>query len=202
MNCYICKKLFLKTHPTNDFEKIQTGDIVVFEKIFREYYQYLCRQAYFILKDSDEAEEIVQETFVKIWNKREDISINTSIKNYLIQTIKNQCLNQIKHEQVRRNYAQDFVQTNNSSHEDQRFLADELQANIERAIDRLPTERKKIFLMSRKEGLKYQEIAQKLNISIKTVENQMGKALKHLREELKEYLSVSIIIFLEMLKNL
>ncbi len=192
----------MKTTPTTDFEKIQSGDIATFEGVFRKYYEYLCFQAYKILRDKDEAEEVVQETFVKIWNRREELSINTSIKNYLFQSIKNTCYNQIKHEEVKRNYQADYLQSNQESFDQDPAIAKELEQNIQKAIDSLPKERRKIFLLSRYRGLKYQEIADELNISVKTVENQMGKALKYLREELKEYLSISILLFVEFLKNL
>ncbi len=191
----------MKANLTTEFDKIKTGDISAFEKVFKEYYEYLCIQAFTILKDKSEAEEIVQDTFVKIWNKREDISINTSLKSYLIQSIKNTCFNQIKHEQVKRNYQAEYLHTTKDGDTQDPVITGELEQNIQKAIDQLPKERKKIFLMSRHRGLKYQEIADELNISVKTVENQMGKALKYLREELKEYLSISILIFLELLKN-
>ncbi len=192
----------MKVLTTHSFEKIQAGDISEFEKLFRDYYEYLCRQANSILKDPDEAEEIVQETFVKIWNKRQDIEIKTSVKNYLIQSIKNQCFNHIKHAQIKRNHSEEVLKESRVFEEDDSLVADELSEKIERAINKLPEERKKIFIMSRHEGLKYKEIADQLGISIKTVENQMGKALKTLREELTEYLSIAIMIFLDYLNKL
>jgi RNA polymerase sigma-70 factor, ECF subfamily len=192
----------LKLQPTSDFEKIQSGDIATFEKVFREYYEYLCFQAYKILRDRDEAEEIVQDTFVKIWNKRHDIQINLSLKGYLAQTIRNGCYNQIKYNQVRREYASMAQKEMAIAEHGELLVPDELAEKINRAIDNLPAERKKIFLMSRHDGLKYQEIADALGISVKTVESQMGKALKYLREDLKEYLVIAFLLFFEMLKDL
>lgn len=192
----------MKVLPTNDFEKIQSGDISAYEKIFKDYYSFLCRQAFKILNDADEAEEIVQEIFVRIWNKRQEISINSSLKNYLIQSVKNRCFNHIKHHAVRREYSNEYSKEQNFIDDANPLITSELDKKIEKAINRLPVERKKIFLMSRQEGLKYKEIADALGISIKTVENQMGKALKHLREELVEYLTIAIILFIETLNNL
>ena len=191
----------MKATPTTDFDKIQSGDIATFEMVFRQHYQYLCIQAFNILKDADEAEEIVQDTFVKIWNKREELSITISMKNYLIQSIKNTCFNQIKHEQVKRSYQADFIKSNQEGEHHDQVQVDELEKQIQSAINNLPEERKKVFLLSRKQGLKYQEIARELNISVKTVENQMGKALKFMREELKDYLSIYILALIELLNN-
>lgn len=192
----------MKLLPSTDFEKIQLGDIATFEKVFRENYEYLCYQAYKILRDKDEAEEIVQEAFIKIWNKRNEIQINVSLKSYLAQSIRNGCFNQIKHLKVRQEYAEMAQREMAFSEHGESMIPDELAEKINKAIDSLPAERKKVFLMSRHDGLKYQEIADALHISVKTVENQMGKALKTLREDLKEYLVIAFLLFFEALKDL
>ena len=141
-------------------------------------------------------------TFFKICNKRHDIKIKRSIKSYLAQTIRNGCYNQIKYNQVRREYASMAQKEMAVAEHGESLVPDELAEKINRAIENLPVERKKIFLMSRHDGLKYQEIADTLGISVKTVENQMGKALKYLREDLKEYLGIAFLLFFEMLKDL
>jgi len=179
-------------------EDIKFGDVKAFENVFHEYYGVLCSHAYKLLLDGDDAEEMVQNVFVKLWNKKDHVTITSSIKSYLYQAVKNECLNFIKHKQVIRNHATDYLHVNPEPTSDT-VVVEELRRKIEDSMSNLPPERKRIFLMNRNEGLKYREIAEKLNISIKTVENQMGKALKYLRLELSEYMSISFLIGLKWL---
>jgi RNA polymerase sigma-70 factor (ECF subfamily) len=170
------------------FLKLKTGDERAFQVLFRKYYSPMCRFARQILNDSELAEETVQDVFVKIWEKRETLNIETSIKHYFFRSVRNHCLNQIQHEKIKKQYAGKILQ---SSHQDidpgQYFLEVDLIRRIEKSIDSLPPKRQEIFRLSRGQGLKYTEIAGKLNISVKTVEAQMGLALKHLRTELKDF---------------
>lgn len=176
-----------------ELEDIKYGDVQAFERAFHSYYRPLCAHAYGILHNATDAEEIVQNVFVKFWNKKDHITIATSFKSYLYQSVKNECLNLIKHQRVVQDHVQTTLQNSNEGIEDH-LDARELQERIDAAINELPPERRKIFLLNRSEGLKYREIAEKLTISVKTVENQMGKALKFLRSALSEYLSLGLII--------
>ncbi len=170
------------------FERIKKGDEKAYETLFHKYYGHLCLYATKILKDDPAAEEIVQDFFVKIWEKREHLNIETSIKNYLFRSIKNLCINYIQHNKTKNRYAQKVIsETENSYSDDDSFPEIELSKKIEESINSLPEKRKEIFRLSRQDGLKYQEIAVKLNISIKTVETQMTLALKTLRDKLKNY---------------
>ena len=179
----------------------EIGNRENFEKIFRTHYSYLCAFANKFLNDQDAAEEIVQEVFVKLWSKRDELNIKSSIKSYLFTAVRNSSLNLIKHINIREDYkAHNKLEIENQeSHLEDSILATELEDRIRDLINKLPTERKKIFIMSRYEGLKYREIAEKLNISIKTVENQIGKAMKTLKEGLKDYITIIILILLENL---
>lgn len=166
-----------------------------FETIFRMYYSNLCAYANKFVYDVDTSEEIVQEVFFQLWKQREEIGISTSLKSYLYRSVRNRSLNFIKHNRIKDEYENYSKQSKNNevaSPEDE-IYASELEQKIVETIDQLPPERKKIFIMSRYDGLKYKEIAEKLNISIKTVENQMGKAIKYLRENLVDYLTILII---------
>ena len=178
-----------------DLSTLKSGDEKAFEQIFREYYQGLVGYAIKMLKEKEGAEEIVQEVFVKIWEKRETVEIKTSLKSYLFRSVHNHCLNQIKHIEIRENYKQDNKERIEREQEDftEKFNQFELQRQIEQAINELPEQRQKIFRLSRFEGLKYREIAEQLDVSVKTVEAQMGKALKSMREALKEYLPIWIV---------
>jgi RNA polymerase sigma-70 factor (ECF subfamily) len=169
-----------------------------FEKIFRANYGKMCSYANNFLKDPDASEEVVEEVFFRLWINREAIIINSSVESYLFRAVRNASLNVLKHINIREEYKQ-FNESDrkNSNHTEEELLAGELQQKIRNAIDLLPSERKKIFILSRYEGLKYKEIAEKLNISVSTVENQMVHALKFLRSELKEYLPLIIICLMD-----
>ena len=173
-----------------------------FEKLFNTHYSNLCAYANNFLKDVDASEEVVQEILFKLWTNKESIVITTSIQSYLFRAVRNASLNVIKHIDIREDYKlhNEYEMQNTLSTEDE-MIVSELDLKIRKAIDQLPMERKKVFLLSRYEGLKYKEIAEKLNISVSTVENQMVKALKFLRTELKDYLPWLIIFFSDLFKN-
>lgn len=179
-----------------DFSEIQKGDMKAFERVFKEHYDGLCRFANSYLLDVDEAEEVVQGTFIGFWEKRENLQIETSLKAYLYRSVRNSCLNEIKRQKVRQVHAQAVLQEEVQVAEasDHDALKMELEDRIHHAIQKLPEQCRLIFKMSRFEELKYQEIADQLGLSIKTVENQIGKALKVLREQLKDYLPMIIVL--------
>lgn len=175
---------------------LKAGDLTAFEMLFRTYYQPLCNYAFTFVQDRDEAEEIVQSTFLNIWEKRQSLSIHTGVKPYLYAMVRNACLNVLKHEKIKQQHAAMEMAVAERSTESvaRTIMASELETKIYQAMDRLPEQCRLIFKLSRFEELKYAEIAQQLNISIKTVENQMGKALRIMREQLKDYLPLLIIL--------
>lgn len=163
---------------------------------FRAHYQPLCNYAYTFLQDRDESEEIVQSVFMSFWEKRQAIEIKVSPKSYLYTMVRNACLNVIKHEKIKQRHAGEEIALAERVHEGvaQHVISYELEDRIRQAIETLPEQCRLIFKLSRFEELKYAEIAEQLNISVKTVENQMGKALRIMREHLKEYLPVIIVL--------
>jgi RNA polymerase sigma-70 factor, ECF subfamily len=175
----------------NTIGLLKTGDQKALEMVFRNWYTPLCRFAWTYLNDKDEAEEVVQSVFVQFWEKRGDISIDTSLKSYLYSSVRNASLNVIKHRKVRADHAK-FV-TSNAQSATQMVQSDELQKRIDAAINKLPEQCRLVFQLSRWEELKYAEIADRLSISVKTVENHIGKALRIMREELKDYLPLMAI---------
>jgi len=183
---------------------IQSGNEQAFEQLFRSQYPILCGYARKYLDDTDQAEEVVQEMFFNFWQKKDQLEINISVEAYLFRSVRNSCLNYLKHLKIREEHrlatAHEIRQKEQSIHDNVEAL--ELQEKIESVIAKLPPERQKIFKMSRYEELKYKEIAEKLNLSIKTVEVQMSKALKFLRQHLSEYLSLAIILVLKILINI
>jgi len=168
-----------------------------FESLFKNHYSELCGFANKYLQDIEAAEEIVQSFFVKFWENRGEMRVKNSQRSYLFTSIKNACLNQLKHIKVK----EDYKEYNQREMEDSQYTvsdeyeASELDVKIRKSIEELPEARRKIFIMSRYEGLKYKEIAEKLQISIKTVENQMGSAIKHLKVDLAEYLLFIALLF-------
>ena len=177
-------------------KEIASGSESAFERLFKLYYASLTGYAFNILKDKDLAEGTAQEIFVKFWEKRNEISIEQSLKAYLFRAVFNKCMNLKKHNEVKLNYQQEKAHNENVVHESS-VTNWELKEKIEEAIKKLPEQCGRIFRLSKIDGLKYQEIADELGISIKTVENQMGKALKLLRKYLSDLIIfiISIIIF-------
>ncbi len=178
------------------YQKLKIGDEKAFETLFHKYYASLCLYANQFLQDDDKSEEIVQDTFVKIWTKRKEISIDSSVKHYLFRTIRNQCINAIQHLKIRQKHAQKVLDDTKPETGSAYFMEIGLAEKIEASIDSLPKKRQEIFRLSREEGLKYREIAEQLNISVKTVEAQMGLALKQLREMLKDYQDYLVGLFM------
>jgi RNA polymerase sigma-70 factor (family 1) len=168
-------------------------DETALETLFKELYQQLCNYSFSIVNDMDEAEEITQQVFVNIWEQREKLAV-TSYKSYLYRAVHNASLNKIKQAKVRKLYADDYAITA-ELHQSSNETKDELQKQITLAVQSLPEQCRMVFKLSRYEELKYAEIAEHLNISVKTVENHMGKALKILREKLKDYLPLLLLMF-------
>ncbi|MFD1140164.1 RNA polymerase sigma-70 factor [Larkinella insperata] len=171
---------------------IKLGNEPAFEAVFRQHYAPLCQYARTFLHDWDDAEEAVQAVFLAIWEKRESLEITVSLKSYLYRSVHNRCLNRIRHLSVqaehREQAAYEVELFQSSEAPMQSMIADELSDRLQEAIQRLPEQCRLIFSMSRFEEMKYQEIADQLGLSIKTVENQIGKALRILRTELADYL--------------
>jgi len=168
--------------------RIRKGDIGQFESLFRSSYISLVRYAKILIKDQDTAEEIVQDLFVRLWQDKEKIIIKSSLNGYLFRSVHNRCLHYIEHNKVVERHIEEVSNSKSESPENPSDILHykELQAKIARILDRLPERCGKIFYMSRFEGLKYIEIAKKLSVSVKTVESNMGRALKEFRKELKE----------------
>lgn len=161
-----------------------------FESLFKELYTPLYRYGCGLLSDEMQAEEVVQDVFMKLWQQRDQINIETNLQSYLYRAVHNKSMNILNHEKVKEKY-QTYAQSRSAQFADspvQMMYAKELKDNIATAMAKIPEKCRAIFHLSRQEELSYRAIAERLQISVKTVENQMSKALKILREELKDYL--------------
>ena len=171
------------------FLDFQGGNPVVFDYFFDKYYQGLCVYAYRMLKSNSEAEDLVQDFFVRILETRKTISIETSVKSYFIRSVHNRCLDHLAHQKVRINHEQFRLKMMSEEDLQQYPLLDsELTKQIERAIQNLPDGIRETFMLNRFESLSYQQIAKQENVSVKTVEYRISKALTILRKDLGDYL--------------
>ncbi len=180
----------------NTIERLKGGDRTVFEELYREYYIRLCYYCVKYVERIEDAEEIVQEIFVKLWDKHDELEINSSISAYLHRAVQNYALNFLSKQKVKDKYI--LVQDRNlyEAFDDGliKLEEEELRKILKKAILKLPEKRREIFELSRFDGMKNSKIATQLSISVKTVETQMTKALKYLRIVLKDYVPVAIIL--------
>lgn len=179
--------------------RIRQGDMEAYETVFRAYYSSLCLFAVRYLKRVDLAEEIVQDLFLTLWEKRRVLSLETSLKSYLYRAVHNNALKYLQHQKVVEKHASQTI-NQMQYHADEpvhNLQSEELAGLVGKAFAAMPAKTKEIFDMSRNEGLKYGEIADRLGISVKTVEAHMGSALKILREHLREYLPLVLMAFMK-----
>lgn len=172
------------------FKKIKEGDIKAFERVFRQYYNPLCSYAFGITGRKDISEEVVQDVFYNIWKDREHLQILRSVKNYLYGAVRNQSLRYHEHLLVQERHRAYVVNGENFISEpspQEQLEYKELEDIINRTLKKLPERRMQIFRMHRVDGKKYKEIADCFSISIKTVEAEMTKAYRTLRQEIEKY---------------
>ncbi|NLI36553.1 MAG: RNA polymerase sigma-70 factor [Bacteroidales bacterium] len=172
--------------------KIKEGDIKTFEEVFRLYYAPLCLYASCIVSGKDAAEEIVQELFYVLWRDKEKLQLIYSLKNYLYGAVRKESLQYLEHEEIKRRYRETIVlkeenykEVSRSAEHELEF--EELQELITDTLKELPLRRSTIFKMHRFEGKKYETIASSLGLSVKTVEAEMSKALKTLKNKVVFY---------------
>ena len=159
------------------------------EVLFKKHYTFLCKAAYRIIPVSSTAEDLVQDVFLDIWRKKDNLNINTSVKAYLRRSVINKALNHLRNQKLKfdedERALEGFESKENISSD---IEVKELQKIIDTAIERLPKKCRIVFTLSRFEEMSYKEIADQLGISKKTVENQISKALRILRDHVNPYL--------------
>ena len=175
----------LNEQESHMVKSLKAGNENAYAKLFHEYYRPLTVFANKYLNDIESSKELVQDLFVSIYEKRKSILITTSLKTYLYQAARNRCLNQIKKNNIRRDYLKQADQNANSTESlEEQILANELEYEIFRIISQLSPKCQEVFTLSRVKGIKNQEIAGTLDISPRTVETHISNALKTLREKL------------------
>jgi RNA polymerase sigma-70 factor (ECF subfamily) len=172
-----------------------TGTTESYEALFKHYYAPLVVYACKYVSDIDIAREIVQDFFVKLFEKRNSLSIDTSVKSYLYRSVYNCCINYIN----QRNLQDKHLRNIEFGRENDVYLENEintieLQQKIYEVIESLPAKCRRIFKMNRLEGLKNEEIAKQLNLSKRTVETQISKALKILRIKLTDFMTIALFL--------
>ncbi|NLR94495.1 MULTISPECIES: RNA polymerase sigma-70 factor [Flammeovirga] len=176
---------------------VKGGDRLAWEYITKEYYQAILNFINSMVHDWETAEELVQDIFVNFWTKRENLNINLSLKAYLYRAARNHTLNFIKRRNFEREYQRgvaERMEVSKNETEDAYHFS-ELEKRLTSAIEELPEKMREIFKMSRFEDLTYKEIAEALDIPVRTVHYQIGLALKQLREKLKGHADPSLMSF-------
>ncbi len=183
------------SHETVLLDGLAESNEKIYDYLFHYYYSGLVAFAMKYVTEMAVAEDIVQEFYYKLWLNRTRLSIRQSIKSYFFSSVKNLCIDFIRHKEAGsrvieslKNEAKENLDTESD------FLVEsELRVRINEAMNKLPGKCRKVFMMYRFEGLKPNEIAKTEDISVRTVEGHIGKAMKILREELKPYLPASLI---------
>lgn len=170
--------------------RMRLGDEAALETIFRTHYPGLVAFVRRYVKTTEIAEELVQDLFFKLWSRRGALGAIDSVKTYLFRAARNTALNHLRRLKLEHEWAEKEQGARSEEHVeegDETVTESELATAVRAAVDRLPPRCREVFMLSRDGGLTYGEIAKTLGISIKTVETQMGRALKALRESLKAY---------------
>lgn len=167
-------------------DRIKAGEEEAFKEMFHLYYSKLCIFANGYVKSLDSSRDVVQEVFINIWQKHDEMEVRKSLKGYLYRAVRNQSLNYLKkNEQVNRLKAEIYEEQDTKERKtEQPSEPGKLTTRIWSIAEELPEKRKTVFILHRKHGLSYKEIAGVMGITLKTVENQMGRALKYIREQL------------------
>lgn len=171
-------------------------DQATFEQLFNTHFVHLCNFAYQYINDTDAAKDITQKVFIRLWESRESMDPQKSIKSYLFTSVRNRSINYIRDQKKYRSYVLDVeIGEVDIAFEEDDLALEDLKIKVAAALAELPEKCRMVFEMSRFQGMKYKEIAEELDISVKTVEAHMSRALKGLKEHLKDYYVLLLLLF-------
>lgn len=176
--------------------RLKRGDQTAFELLFHFYYPGLVMYASQFTINTEDAEEVVQDFFVRFWEKHKQVFPCNSLKNYFFSSVKNGSLDFLKHQKIEKKYVDEMIELskNHLAYDPDLFVSSDLQEKLKQGIDLLPEKCREIFVKSRIKGQKNEDIAAELGISKRTVETQISKALKVLRVELRDYIGLLFLL--------
>ena len=177
------------------------NNVASFEMFFKKNYHLACLIALRYLKDEQQAEDIVQETFLHLWQKREELKVQRNLKQYLLNAVRNRSLNYLQREKQFSQLPDKSFPEDLKDDAESNFSEEELAVQIAKSIERLPPQCKKVFLLAYRDNLTYNEIASTLNLSKNTIKTQMGIAYKILRENLRNYFITLFVLPIRKLIN-
>lgn len=182
------KKIIQYDNESELISALKKGEHEAYSYLFSRYYKDLVLYGGTIIQDQEICEDIVQNLFLHIWENREIIKIE-SLKSYLLKSVKNSCLDEIKHNKIINEHTDFIIRQNSleSNSTEEYILFSEVNTKLLEAIEKLPEDEKITFKMSRIKEIKYQQIADELNVSVRTVEVRISKSIKHLKEMLKDF---------------
>lgn len=184
-----------KQHENFVLSALKQDSKEAFSLLFQTYYTDLVLFCGNFIKEKGSCEDIVQSIFLKLWNDRKKLQIETSLKSYLLKAVRNSCLDAFRHLEIVRQYESDYESNVLDSYDTENYiLYSDLHDHLHRALQQVPELYREAFEMNRFEGLKYREIAEKLNVSERTVEVRVSKTLELLRKQLKDFFILLISI--------
>lgn len=170
-------------------------DEVAFRYLFEHYYPSLCLFAKRFIDDRETREDIVQEVFFRLWDKRKQITVMSSAQNYLLTSVRNLCLNYLRRQEVQQPFEESLFDQPDDEEGDRLIQLRELEEQLAQALAQLPPEYRLAFELNRMEGKSLEEVAQRMGVSTRTVERYRDKAIALLQTELKEYLPLFLLLF-------
>ena len=170
-------------------------DEVAFRYLFEHYYPSLCLFAKRFIDDRETREDIVQEVFFRLWDKRKQITVTSPAQNYLLTSVRNLCLNYLRRQEVQQPFEESLFDQPDDEEGDRLIQLRELEEQLAQALAQLPPEYRLAFELNRMEGKSLEEVAQRMGVSTRTVERYRDKAIALLQTELKEYLPLFLLLF-------